>query len=363
MKLGLLYLDALQDGGYPRDVRWLAGALVESGLSVRVVARPGHARDGLGSATVIEPDDLGALADDLDLVHVWTYLMSEQLRLFRRSWRSRPYVISPAGHLMAPHLRRRWWKKVPYVYGLAPLFAMSKGRHFAHFFSAAEADRRARRLLQAAGQFEASLGVFPPPSAIGARFGGDRPGDYFLFLGRNDMYQKGLDVLLAGYADAVGHGLELPLRIAGQSHDGSATALKRMVSELNLTRMVELVGEVSEADKWDLLTMARSIVFLSRWDGPPRPVREAIAVGTPSIVSAGTNLAGIIRDAGAGTSVELAPADVARGLLEGADDGVATTWREGTARARATLSWPVVAERYRVGYERTLEGTGSARSR
>jgi glycosyltransferase involved in cell wall biosynthesis len=357
MKLGLLYLDALQDGGYPRDVRWLAGALAESGLTVRLVARAGIARDGLGSATVIGPDDFRTFAGDLDLVHLWTYFMPDQLRLFRRSWKSRPYVISPAGHLMAPHLRRRWWKKVPYVYGLAPIFAMTKERHFAHFFSKDEADRRARRLLQATGQFEASLGVFPPPPAVQARFGGDRLGDYLLFLGRNDIYQKGLDVLLAGYAEAVERGLELPLRIAGQSYDGSATALRRMVSELHLAGRVELMGEVRESDKWDLLANARCIVFLSRWDGPPRPVREAIAVGTPSIVSAGTNLAGIVRDTGAGASVDLTRRDVARGLLRSADEATAASWREGVARARQALRWPVVADQYRLGYERTLERT------
>jgi glycosyltransferase involved in cell wall biosynthesis len=227
-----------------------------------------------------------------------------------------------------------------------------RNRHVAHFFSEAEANDGGRRFLHGAARFEASLGVFPAPATPSDRAAA--PDDYLLFFGRNDIYQKGMDNLLAGYAVAVSRGLRLPLVIAGQPNDGSARLLQRMVTDLGLTGRVELLGEVSEEQKWLLLRGARCLAFLSRWDGPPRPIREAIAAGTPTVVSRGTNMASIIRGAGAGLAVGTGNDEVADCFLEAQDEATALSWRAGAVALQRELSWEAVADRYRAGYDLTL---------
>jgi len=356
MKVALVYLDALAGGGYPQDVRWLAGALADTGTSVEVVAKDGPHRDGLGAANIIGPGQFRSTPDEYDLVHLWGIFLPRQFFLCRRLWGRRKYVISPIGHLMTPHLRRSWWKKLPYLVAIQPMLV--RNRHVAHFFSDAEANDGGRRFLHGVAEFEASLGVFPAPVPAPAATGGGAatPGDYLLFFGRNDIYQKGMDNMLAGYATAVTHGLRLPLVIAGQPHDGSDRALPRIVSKLGLTDRVELLGEVSEERKWELLYGARCLVFLSRWDGPPRPIREAIAAGTPTVVSSGTNMASLIREARAGLGVGKGNERVASGLLEAQDEATAMLWRVGAATLRGQLSWEAVAHRYREGYDLALSG-------
>jgi glycosyltransferase involved in cell wall biosynthesis len=351
VKIGLVYLDALEAGGYPRDARWLAGALQGAGISVHVVSRPGPHRDGLGAAAVVPPCEFLSVAHDVDVIHLWGFFLPDQFRMCRKLWRTGRFVVSPLGHLMSSHIRRKWWKKTPYLVAMQPLLRAQ--RHVAHFFSDAEAQDPSRRWLGGATDFKATLGLFPTPSGVGGNHG--KPGEYLLFFGRNDIRQKGVDVLLLGYAQAVGMGLRVPLVIAGQPHKNSDRVIRDMIDSLGLKSVVQVVGTVTDERKWELLSGARSLVFLSRWDGPPRPVREGLAVGTPAVVSAGTNLGRIIQDSGAGLCVGSTPTEVGRGLLETECDGTVIAWREATVGLRDSLGWNRVARQYETGYEITME--------
>jgi glycosyltransferase involved in cell wall biosynthesis len=171
-----------------------------------------------------------------------------------------------------------------------------------------------------------------------------------LFFGRNDVTQKGLDVLVDGYREALRHGLDLPLVVAGHSDRGSARYWRRVVADPELAGRVELLGEVADDKRSQLLAQARCLVFPSRWDGPPRPIREAIALGTPVIVTNGTNMGQLIEDHGAGQLVALEGSSIAKGLFAAADPSVAAEWRLGIERLREKLSWDRVAATYLEGY-------------
>ena len=347
MRVTTFYLDALQGGGYPRDIRWLAGALARQGVDISVVARPGRFRDGLDSVAVVDPMHLGSLARVSDVLHVWMLFVPGQFRLWRRL-HVPSLVVSPAAHLMDDHLRDKWWKKYPYIVSIAPW--LRQQAPVAHLFGEAERPG-VDRWLHSSRSFVASLGLFPvtefPPS-VEANDG------YLLFLGRNDVYQKGIDILLRGFAAATRNGLSLPLVIAGRSHRDSTKAIGRIVSELHLERSVELLGDVSEARKIELISGARCFVFLSRWDGPPRPIREALALGTPVIVSRETNLGGLVEEFAAGRCVDRKPSAIATALLQCDDDAVTEGWRRGTISLASHMTWDEVALQYLNGYRRAL---------
>jgi glycosyltransferase involved in cell wall biosynthesis len=330
--------------------------LASRGLQVTLVARPGPQTDGITELEVVSPERFASWRGGLDVLHVCGLFLVRQLTL---AWRVRRKaaitVLSPFGHLMEHHVQRRKWKKGPYLAVVQQVAA--RWRHHAHLFSEAE-ESGAQRYLRASGYFEASLGIFSPPEASVAAAA--ESGDFLLFFGRNDIYQKGIDLLTAGYAIARGQGLRLPLVIAGAQSNGSEAALRRVLSDLNLMGSIHLAGRVREEEKWNLLAQARALVFPSRWDGPPRPIREAIAVGTPIIVSPETNLAGFVQSAGAGLSVGLTPELVAQALLCSQDETTVQGWRQGARQLRNTLSWDRVAEQYLTGYDRALCGRTSA---
>jgi glycosyltransferase involved in cell wall biosynthesis len=349
MRVGLIYIDALQDGGYPRDVRWLAGQLADLGLGVSLVAGEGPCRDGLNQVDVVGPSNVHALVPSLDILHIWGVFSPQQLWIAQRLTQVATHVISPVAHLMGAHIRRRWWKKVPYLLAVRPI--LHRFRAAAHLFSQVESEG-ATRFIRPVTKFEASLGIFPAP--LETRSPEAELGDYLLFLGRNDIYQKGMDLLLLAYAAAVAEGLEIPLRIAGQPVGTSTRILRKLIERLGLSRHVQLIGGVSDAQKWRLLANARCLVFPSRWDGPPRPIREAIAMGTPVIVTSGTNLAGLVNETGAGAGVEFRKEQMTNRLLETMDEPTCRAWLNGVQQLRRTLAWPTVARRYRDGYDLTV---------
>jgi hypothetical protein len=154
--------------------------------------------------------------------------------------------------------------------------------------------------------FEASLGVFPVPVAIAEaqwRKMERTDGADLLFFGRNDVYQKGIDILLEGFARAVRSGVNVRLAIAGWPWMDSERYIRSFIESHGLGDAVRLVGPVDEKTKYDLLAAADYLVFLSRWDGPPRPILEAIAVGTPVIISPETNMGDLVHEYEAGLQV------------------------------------------------------------
>ena len=120
----------------------------------------------------------------------------------------------------------------------------------------------------------------------------------------------------------------------------------------NIGANVDLVGPVSDDEKWRLLQAASMLVYMSRFDGPPRPIREALSVGTPCLVSYESNMGELVERFGAGRAAPLEPAAVAECLHEAfASPGTLDSWHAGALRLRAELVWPRVARTYINGYE------------
>jgi len=354
VQIGLIYRDALGSGGYPRDVRWLASALSAHGVSVTLFTKDGPMLEGLTDGVRIEPlEHVGR--SQIDVYHIFGIFILDQLRIVRKLI-GKPLVVSPMGHLMPHHLRRKAFKKRLYLQAVKPL--LKKVRWF-HVFSGVEHESISQYLGDGVRTFEAGLGVFPVPVAISQDIRNEGRQDSsvnLLFFGRNDVYQKGIDILLEGFARAVRSGVNARLTIAGQPWMDSERYIRSFIESHGLGDAVRLVGPVDEKTKYDLLAAADYLVFLSRWDGPPRPIREAIAVGTPVIVSPETNMGSLVAEYEAGVQVELRPEDVARAILKINMDR--ELWKRhlgGVLRLRERLDWRCVAEDYIRGYQQVLE--------
>jgi glycosyltransferase involved in cell wall biosynthesis len=145
------------------------------------------------------------------------------------------------------------------------------------------------------------------------------------------------------------------LTIAGQAWRGSAAFLADSLRRLRIERDVTIVGEVDELTKADLLTHADYLVFLSRWDGPPRPIREAVALGTPVVVTPESNMGELVERFAAGLQVALDIEKVAQALLRTVlDSSLLERCRKGVEQLKPHLAWDRVAEDYIKGYAEAL---------
>ena len=353
LRIGFVYRDALGGGGYPRDVRWLASALASCGVAVTLFTGAGSFTEGLTDSVRIEPLEKLSRAE-VDVYHFFGIFIPDQLWMLRNVLGKR-VVVSPMGHLMPYHLRRKVLKKKLYLQAIKPLLRRVK---WFHVFSDQEESSIRGYLGDGVRTFEASLGIFPVPVAVAQAL---RPGKkqepslQLLFFGRNDVYQKGIDILLKGFARASRTGVKARLTIAGQPWMHSERYIKSFIEDYGLEDKVRVLGSVDEEMKYHLMADSDYLVFLSRWDGPPRPIREAIAVGTPVIVSPETNMGGLVEEYDAGLQVQLKPEEVAMAICRvNADRDLWKQHRDGVVRLRERLSWGCVAQDYIRGYEQVL---------
>lgn len=122
-----------------------------------------------------------------------------------------------------------------------------------------------------------------------------------LFLGRLELDQKGLDLLLGSFAEIVRRRPMTRLTIAGNGKD--RRRVTQMVAELGLEPNVDLVGRVNGAHKWRMLASATVVVVPSRYETFGLTALEAMACATP-VVAYGIDCLRDIVIRGGGTLVE-----------------------------------------------------------
>lgn len=137
----------------------------------------------------------------------------------------------------------------------------------------------------------------------------------FMFVGRLDIWQKGLDILIPAFARA---GLrDSALVLIGPSYKNSLPELQAMAATHDIQDQVVFTGKITGDAKFHALGAADVFVHPSRHEaGVPFSVLEAAATGTPCLLTAGSDPRGTLRDTNAAISVALTEDDIARGLRE-----------------------------------------------
>ena len=121
------------------------------------------------------------------------------------------------------------------------------------------------------------------------------------FLGRLDVYTKGLDILLDAFFKFHKKEPKTQLWIIGNGKDRKE--VEQLIQCLNLQNSVRLFGSKFGQDKIDLVQQMDVFVHPSRNEGLPVAVLEACEIGIPCIVSKATNMGSYISKAVAGITI------------------------------------------------------------
>jgi glycosyltransferase involved in cell wall biosynthesis len=170
------------------------------------------------------------------------------------------------------------------------------------------------------------------------------PRGYYLFLGRL-VPEKGLETLI----DAAQQG-STPLVIAGSA--GTDTAYEAQL-RARASNLVRFVGPKFEAARDALLSNAKALVLASTVEGLPITPLEALAAGTPVLLSDIAPHREILAGVDAGALVEAWPATLrsfaARPVAE-----IEQMGERGEAHVRAAFSWDVAADRTAACYREVM---------
>lgn len=252
-------------------------------------------------------------------------------------------VIGLVQMLSAVDMARRY--RLPF-----PLVERRGLRFYDHFIVLNETDRATiGRYNRRTSPVLIPNGVSRPPVADGG-FGG---GDYILFLGRIDVHQKGLDLLLSAVAQKPP---PLPLVIAGSGTRAEERKLREFVGRVG--HPVRLLGRVDGRQKENLLRDCAFTVLPSRFETFSLSALEGMAYGKPVVCFDLPRLAWIRTDC----AVRVPPFDVAQLALAVHELAAKPDYRAELGRRAYALSgdydWDRIGERYRTLVATVLGETG-----
>jgi glycosyltransferase involved in cell wall biosynthesis len=121
------------------------------------------------------------------------------------------------------------------------------------------------------------------------------------FVGRLDIYTKGLDLLISAFSNFSQKHSDVLLWMIGDSHE--KVELENLIQEKELTKKITLFGSKFGDEKNDLIQQMTIFTHPSRNEGLPTAVLEASCFGVPCVISKATNVSTYINNFNAGISI------------------------------------------------------------
>lgn len=126
-----------------------------------------------------------------------------------------------------------------------------------------------------------------------------------VFIGRLDMYHKGIDVLLQAIMLVQGQMREAGFII--DFYGPKKYDYERLIKEISLLGISDLLtvhGPIAGEDKIRVLLSSDLFVLTSRFEGHPMGLIEALSFGLPALVTEGSNMMSKIEEYDAGWPVK-----------------------------------------------------------
>jgi glycosyltransferase involved in cell wall biosynthesis len=171
-----------------------------------------------------------------------------------------------------------------------------------------------------------------------------KPGEtkYVVFMGRFDIGQKGLDLLLEAYKKVFDE-IRLPLVLIGYGPDEKKVRI--LVNKFKLRDNVKIVGAKFGWDKLKILSNAKFFVVPSRHEGFCISALEALAVGIPVVCFNIPGLSWMSSDVSI-KSRAFSVDDFARGMLTASKEDVNKRLRKNCKNFAKRFSWEGITKQY-----------------
>jgi glycosyltransferase involved in cell wall biosynthesis len=379
VRIGHYYADLLEDGGCPSNVRLLGQAQLDRGHDVvgfgfngphkallpkglQVVTAPRHV---LGLRSLIRKITRGPQRPDV--LTVWGALIPGNELVLRAAKRSGLVtMLSLQGHLdpfLYRHGRRRS-KRTYRRFALRP--ALERWTSDVHAQSPYE-----ERLAAGMG-FSGRTHVFalgtpsatPPsnrPGPLRKELDLDKDALLVGFFGRFDPLQKRFDALVAGLSRCRGLSErgDVTFVLAGKGDSRQIRDTKSIIERHQMSGLIRMAGPFDGDDRFRALQDLDVLLHPSRYEGLPRVIREAAAVGTPTVVSLQAN-AELIVQAGGALLSEVSPEGLAQAFTRVIRDA---EWRKNASRAAKEWAekndWDACAANFEMAFEKSISASAA----
>ena len=189
-----------------------------------------------------------------------------------------PYIVVPHGVYDSPVLERHVWRKRIW-WKIFEKDYLDRAKAIHLFF-----DRECDQLRALGVKTPCVLAPNGYEAPTGLAWNGATEDGYLLWLGRFDLQQKGIDLLIEAVSKLPAN--ERPrVRLVGVDWKRQKAKAMRIVDKFHMNDWISVEGPVYGNEKWKLLAESRGFLYPSRWEGSPFSVVEAISIGIPTLVT------------------------------------------------------------------------------
>lgn len=368
------FMPALNYGGTTRSIYEVCLSLsVDNTVLVLATNLNGHKKLDVNPDTLQEIDEIPVIYHDIkffkkmfcslkflknifleipqyDVVHIQSVFFMPAIftalvcRLLKK-----PFYVSTRGAVGQAviagknSLAKRFWLKV-----LAwPLFRWSIG---VHVTSSWESDGLDALRLDCGKKYLIANGVRVPSKHLVDTAAQERlVDDYILYVGRFSP-EKGLDLLLRAYKKS---NVESNLVLAGDVSNPYGAKIKELAKELEIDTKVFFIGQVGEI-KWSLFKGARCLILTSHSENFGNVVLEAMAMGTPVVVTSAIGASEVVAQSQSGYVVIRSISAVAEAIVKIIDYPAESLrlGENGKIVVQNEFSWEKIAAEYINMYEK-----------
>ncbi len=319
-----------------------------------------------------------------DAVYIWgAFFWALPLLCWMNLTIGRAVIVSPRGMIFDEALSRKSFKKKLYLALVAPF-----GRPLFRIHATSDAEASAIKERWPKAEISVIPNGVDVPEAMPEREPNAAP--YLLYLGRLHPYKQ-VERIIKAFARAsagktadgrrqtadgrrltdapvnaqssfvVGRSSVVTtnwsLLIAGDGEEKYKASLRKLTEDLGLTGAVRFVGHVAGEEKARLLAIAQGLILASKSENFGMSVAEALAHGTPCVVTKTAPWEGLVRE-GCGLWVD----DSEEALAEGMHRLMALSPEErcamgarGRAWMKRDFSWDGVAQKMVELYEESVQ--------
>lgn len=138
-----------------------------------------------------------------------------------------------------------------------------------------------------------------------------------VYIGRLDLYHKGLDLLIkaTNKVKLFMREKRCSISIYGPDRTDCVEKLQGMIREYSISDIISIQDGLYGEKKEEVLISSDVFIMTSRFEGLPMGLIEALSYGLPAIITKGTNMAKEIEENGAGWGCGTDINSIAKGII------------------------------------------------
>lgn len=294
--------------GFRNSLTKLAGSLTEHyGLKVKIVSLAINEIYSYNGVDIYPYDE--SCVENASLI-VFNGLWSKKFVWLGRELnkRSKKYIISPRSSLMYNQFKKSTFKKILFlIFGGGRFLVNASEIHFL------TTDEKANSIDYKKSFIVGNSIKMDPCTTIKTN-----NNKVFGYLGRYDLYHKGLDVYIKAI-NSVKHIVRecgWVFIMYGSDYKNNRLKIERYITENQISDIIKINGEIHGQEKEKFLNDVTVFVHTSRYEGQPQSVMEAMIYKCAILVTYGTNMSNVVSKSKSGIVVNLNKREISEALCD-----------------------------------------------